>query len=191
MEGRVELEVASPKGGVAPLDPYSLGSAYDAESQHFLKNKRSIWENTQPIRNYLGRAKEFAAVFYAGGQGPMMDLVGDGDSIKLINEFYAAGNIVAAVCHGPIAFVHAETPEGRPLVEGRRVTGYTNAEETRDATDKYLSFLLETEFVALGAKFIAARPSSTNVVVDGQLITGQNPESAGAVGEAICEALGV
>ena len=87
--------------------------------------------------------------------------------------------------------MHAEAPEGRPLVAGRRVTGYTNAEETRDATDKYLSFLLETEFVALGAKFIAARPSSTNVVVDGQLITGQNPESAGAVGEAICEALGV
>lgn len=161
----------------------------DESSQNFLK-KKEIWENTTPLKDFLGRSGEFDALFYPGGHGPMYDLVSDKDSIALIEEFYAAGKPVAAVCHGPIVFANA-TVNGKPLVEGREVTGFTNEEEDAVGLTDAMPFLLETVLKKKGAKFVKADQAwGEKVVVDGQLITGQNPASAHAIGVALAKAIG-
>ncbi|KAM4066383.1 DJ-1/PfpI family protein [Hirsutella rhossiliensis] len=189
---KTEIVVASPKGGVAPLDPGSVEMfANDRSSADFLKKHKDVWEKTTPLKQFLGRASEFAALFYPGGHGPMYDLVNDKDSLQLIEEFYKAGKPVAAVCHGPIVFYKAKI-DGKPLVEGRRVTGFTNREEKDVKLDDAMPLLLETSLLEVGADFqMAPSPWGEMIVVDGQIITGQNPASAKGVGEAIARAIGV
>ncbi|KAK0383732.1 hypothetical protein NLU13_9643 [Sarocladium strictum] len=187
---KTEIVVASPKGGVAPLDPASVEMFKDESSQNFLKNKKELWETTTPIKEFLGRADEFAALFYPGGHGPMFDLATDGDSIQLIQEFWAAGKPVAAVCHGPSAFVNVKIG-GEPLLKGRKATGFTNEEEEAVQLTKAVPFALETAMKEAGAEFVKTEPWGEKVVTDGKLITGQNPASGTAVGKALIEALGL
>jgi len=191
----VEVVIASPKGGVAPLDPWSVEMFKDdAAAQAFVQDKKSVWENTTPISSFRGRAGEFAALFYPGGHGPMFDLVSDSDSLALIQEFAAAGKTVAAVCHGPIALVNAKGADGKSsLIKGKEVTGFSNAEEDAVDLTKYMPILLEDQIKAAGATYKKAdQPWSEFVIVQdgGKLITGQNPASAKAVGEAIAKAIG-
>jgi putative intracellular protease/amidase len=121
----------------------------------------------------------------------MYDLVDDADSIKLIQEFWAAGKIVSAVCHGPAALLKVEV-DGERLVKGREVTGFTDAEEDQVQLSSVMPFLLETELRKAGANYVKAdEPWGVKVVTDGKLITGQNPASGKAVGEAIAQALGI
>lgn len=183
--------VASPKGGVAPLDPSSVETfKADPSSVNFLNNHKAVWETTKPLKDLVGRSSEFDAIFYPGGHGPMYDLVTDADSIKLIEEFYNAGKPVAAVCHGPIVFRDVKI-NGEPLVKGRNVTGFTNDEEDQAQLTEAMPFLLETELRNKGANFDKAQPWAEKVVVDGLIISGQNPASAQGVGEAIAKAIGV
>ncbi|KAM3508707.1 hypothetical protein MY11210_006626 [Beauveria gryllotalpidicola] len=186
---KAEIVLASPKGGVAPLDPRSVEAfKNDESSKNFLEKK--LWENTAPLKDFIGRSSEFAALFYPGGHGPMYDLVDDKDSIALIEEFYKAGKPVSAVCHGPIVFANVKI-NGKPLVEGRSVTGFTNEEETQAGLAEAMPFLLEDRLKAVGAKWTQAdKPWGEKVVVDGQIITGQNPASAHAIGIAISKAIG-
>ena len=162
----------------------------DESSQNFLKNHKSVWENTKPLKDFVGRSSEFDAIFYPGGHGPVYDLVNDKDSIQLIEEFYKAGKPVAAVCHGPIVFANVKI-NGEPLVKGREVTGFTNEEEDQVQLSSVLPYLLEDELKKAGAKFVKAPEAwGEKLVVDGQIITGQNPASAKVVGEAIAKAIG-
>ena len=186
---KAELVLASPKGGVAPLDPSSVEVfKNDESSKKFLEKK--LWEKTAPLKDFVGRSSEFAAIFYPGGHGPMYDLVDDKDSIALIEEFYKAGKPVSAVCHGPIVFANVKI-DGKPLVEGREVTGFTNEEETQAGLNEAMPFLLEDRLKAVGAKWNqAAEAWGEKVVVDGQIITGENPASAHAVGVALAKAIG-
>ncbi|GAB0133677.1 hypothetical protein EsDP_00002077 [Epichloe bromicola] len=188
---KAEIVVASPKGGAAPLDPSSVEMfKSDESSVNFLKNKKHVWENTRPLKEFIGRSGEFDAIFYPGGHGPMFDLVDDADSIKLIEEFYNAGKPVAAVCHGPIVFRDVKI-KGASLVKGKNVTGFTNVEEDQAQLSAAMPFLLEDELKRVGASFHAAdEPWGEKVVVDGLLISGQNPASAKGVGEAILKAIG-
>jgi len=190
---KAELTIASPKGGVAPLDPGSVEMfKEDKSSVNFLKNHKSVWENTTPLKEFVGRASEFDALFYPGGHGPMFDLATDKDSIKIIEEFYAAGKIVAAVCHGPVVLAPAKGSDGEYIVKGKQVTGFSNAEEDIVKMSEAMPFLLEDALVKSGAKFVkASEPWGEKVVVDGKLITGQNPASAKGVGEAIAKSLGI
>lgn len=191
LASKAEIVVASPNGGVAPLDPGSVKDSPDESSQNFFKTKKALWENTTPLREFLGRASEFDAVFYPGGHGPMFDLVNDKESIQLIREFYNAGKIVSAVCHGPVVFANVTLDNGEPLVKGRQVTGFTNEEEDQVQLTSAMPLLLEDALVKAGAKFVKAEKAwGEKVVVDGQIITGQNPGSAKAIGEALAKALG-
>ncbi|KAG5971441.1 hypothetical protein E4U55_001226 [Claviceps digitariae] len=191
---KADIVFASPKGGLAPLDPSSIEAfKSDGSSTNFLQHKKHLWEQTLPLKDFLGRADEFDAVFYPGGHGPMFDLVTDGQSVQLIREFYTAGKPVAAVCHGPIVLrdVVIGEGEGEPLVKGRKVTGFTNREEEQVQLSEAMPFLLEDELKKKGAVFEAAEEAwGEKVVVDGLLITGQNPASAKGVGEAILKAIG-
>ncbi|KAI1827366.1 ThiJ/PfpI family protein [Xylaria intraflava] len=185
----VEIVTASPKGGVAPLDPVSVEKFQDdASAQAFLANKKAVWEDTQILSSFRGRSGEFAALFYPGGYGPMFDLVDDADSIAVIEEFAAAGKVVAAVCHGPIVLVNAKTKDGKALLAGKDATGFSNAEEDAAGSSWYMPFLLEDRMRAVGAKFQKADQlfgEFVRVSDGGKLITGQNPGSSRAVGEAI------
>ncbi|KFH42099.1 chaperone protein-like protein [Hapsidospora chrysogenum ATCC 11550] len=190
---KTEIVIASPKGGVAPLDPGSVKMfEKDESSVNFLNSQKKLWEQTTPLREFLGRADEFDALFFPGGHGPMFDLATDVDSNRLVREFWAAGKPVAAVCHGPAALANVTLEDGSRLVKGRTVTGFTNVEEDQVQMTGAMPFLLETALNDAGAKFVKAdEPWGAKVVTDGKLITGQNPASAKGVGEAILEALGI
>jgi len=194
----VSIVVASPKGGAAPLDPSSVeASKDDAVSQNFLKTKEAIWKNTEKLSSFLGKAGEFEAIFFVGGHGPMFDLATDETSHKLINEFYIRNKIVSAVCHGPAALSHVKITDGPDassyLLAGQPVTGFSNSEEDAVNLTSAMPFKLEDKLnEASGGKYVkAAEDWGQKVVVarGGRLITGQNPASAGPVGQAIYDAI--
>ncbi|KAI5863742.1 DJ-1/PfpI family protein [Durotheca rogersii] len=195
-----EIVVASPKGGASPLDPLSVELFKgDASASAFYQTQRALWEQTAPLASFRGRAGEFAALFFPGGHGPMFDLATDAESHALINEFVDAGKPVAAVCHGPAALANvvltgpAATP-GQTLLAGRRVTGFTDAEEAQVGMTQHMPFSLEARLAQAGGLFEkATEPWAPHVVVEngGKLITGQNPASSVGVGEAIAKAIGL
>lgn len=192
----MEFVTASPKGGVAPVDPSSVEKYQDAApSSSFYKTQSALWKNTAPISSFLGRSSEFAALYYPGGHGPMFDLVGDDDSIALITEFVQAGKPVAAVCHGPIVFTDILLPpEGRHILMGKEITGFSNEEEEGLGMLDDLPFLLEDRIKEAGGQYKKApKPWEPFVVVDddGKFITGQNPDSSKGVGEALAKAIGL
>ncbi|ORY68286.1 DJ-1/PfpI family protein [Pseudomassariella vexata] len=192
---KTEIVMASPKGGIAPVDMGSVEAfKSDPSSSSFFANQKSVWETTKPISSFLGRASEFAALFYPGGHGPMFDLATDTDSIQLINEFVAAEKPVAAVCHGPAVFTNVVLPSGKHLLADKEVTGFSNAEEDMAQMTEFMPFLLETKIKDVGGKYVKADEAwgEKVVVVDGgKLITGQNPASAKGTGEAILKAIGL
>ncbi|KAK1537666.1 DJ-1/PfpI family protein [Colletotrichum paranaense] len=192
-EAGVEMTFASPKGGVAPLDQASVEMfASDPSSKNFLENHKAIWENTEKLSNFVGRASEFDAIFYPGGHGPMYDLAFDATSHALIAEFAAQNKPVASVCHGPAAIVNAKLNDGTYLVAGKTVTGFSNTEEDQAGFTPEMNFMLEDRLKKNGGKYeLAAEPWGEKVVVDGIVITGQNPASAHGVGKAIAKALGL
>jgi len=193
LEGNTEIIIASPKGGEAPLDPSSVEMfKEDAEAVKFLKEKESLWKNTQKLSEFLGRAEEFEAIFFVGGHGPMFDLATDAQSHQLVKEFYEKDKVVSAVCHGPAALANVKLSDGSFLVAGQEVTGFTNTEEDQAQLSSAMPFMLETQLEQNGAKFVKADPWAEKVVVSGRnntLITGQNPASAAPIGTAILRAV--
>lgn len=193
LHNKVDITVASPKGGESPLDPASVEAAQDDVSVAFHKNNEQVWKNTQKLSDFIGKAKDFDAIFYVGGHGPMFDLVDDATSQQLIKEFWEADKIVSAVCHAPAVFYDVKLSDGTLLVAGKEVTAFTNAEEEQVGLTEAVPFLPENALQkASGGHFVkAAEPWGVKVAVAGRLITGQNPPSATAVGEAIAKALKV
>jgi len=189
-----EITIASPLGGAAPLDPSSVEAfKSDAVSVKFLKDRESLWKNTEKLSSFLGMAGEFEAIFFVGGHGPMFDLATDETSHKLLNEFYTHNKIISAVCHGPAALTHVKLPSGGYLLDGQPVTGFSNTEEDAVGLSSAMPFSLEDKLnEATGGKFEKAKEDwSSHVVVarGGRLITGQNPASAGPLGEKVYEAI--
>jgi putative intracellular protease/amidase len=183
------IVAASPKGGQPPLDPQS--DMPDAQTEFTRRFKadtmvQGVLANTIKLSDVNPR--DFDAVFYPGGHGPLWDLVEDANSIFLIEKFFAAGKPVAAVCHGPAALRRVMI-KGQPLVKGRRVTGFTNGEEETVHLTRIVPFLVEDELKRLGGLYEKAADWQSFVVVDGQLITGQNPASSTAAAEALVKAL--
>lgn len=188
-----DITVASPAGGQAPLDPGSVeASKDDASATTFLNTKQDLWEKTNKLSSYKGKAKDFEAIFFVGGHGPMFDLATDEDSIALIKEFYEAGKIISAVCHGPAALINVKLNNGEHLLAKQAVTGFSNSEENTAGLSEKVPFLLETELnKASDGEYTKGDDWSPKVVSgrDGKLITGQNPQSAAAVGKAILHKL--
>jgi putative intracellular protease/amidase len=127
-------------------------------------------------------------VFYVGGHGPMWDLVDNPDSIRLIESFYSSGKPVAAVCHSPAVF-HRVTYQGTPLVKGKRVTGFTNSEEEAVHLTHVVPFLVEDELKRVGGLYEKAPDFQSFAVVDGRLVTGQNPASSTAAANSLLKVL--
>jgi putative intracellular protease/amidase len=130
------------------------------------------------------RAADYDTVFYVGGHGPMWDLAESPVSIALLESFYDSGKPIALVCHSPGVLRHV-TYNGAPLVKGKRVTGFTNEEEEEVQLTHVVPFLVEDEMKRLGASFEKVPNWQPFSIVDGRLVTGQNPASSTSAAQAL------
>jgi putative intracellular protease/amidase len=174
----VQLTLTSPKGGQPPIDPKSdLPEGQTPAMTRFKQDPSAQKALSQTVKLAGMRAEDYDTVFYVGGHGPMWDLAESADSIALIESFYNAGKPIALVCHSPGVLRHV-THQGAPLVKGKRVTSFTNGEEEDVQLTHVVPFLVENELMRLGATFEKVANWQPFSVVDGRLITGQNPASS-------------
>lgn len=174
-----EIVLASPRGGQPPLDPKSNSEAFRTEATRRFEadaDAMAALASTLPLAEVTHEG--FDAVFYPGGHGPLWDLAEDPNSIKLIESTLQAGKPVALVCHAPGVLRHAKRADRQPLVNGLKVTGFTNSEEAAVELTDVVPFLVEDELKRLGGRFERADDWQSFVVQDGLLITGQNPASS-------------
>jgi len=186
-----ELVLASPKGGQPPLDPKSdAPDAQTAATVRFNEDADALaaLAATLPLKGVV--EGEFDAVFYPGGHGPLWDLAEDGDSIRLIEQTFSAGKPVAAVCHGPAVFRHTRGALGEPLVKDKRLTAFSNEEEAAVGLTDVVPFSLEDELKKNGAQYARGAVWQSYVVVDGMLVTGQNPASSEEAAREVLALLG-
>lgn len=181
-----DVTVASPKGGPPPMDPASHQPDSQTEAtMRFDRDSDAKSALANSVKLSTVSAANYDAVCYPGGHGPLWDLAEDSDSIALIETLYAAGKPVAAVCHGPGAFRHAKAADGSPLVRGKRVTGFADTEEEEVGLTEVVPFSVEDMLRRNGGKYSKAENWKPHVVVDGNLITGQNPASSEAAARAL------
>ncbi|MDP3320118.1 MAG: type 1 glutamine amidotransferase domain-containing protein [Bosea sp. (in: a-proteobacteria)] len=181
-----EITLASPKGGEPPLDPKSAEpEAQTDATRRFEADPAAKAALAATERLATVSQAAFDAVFYPGGHGPLWDLAEDSKSIALIEETIAAGKPVALVCHAPGVLRHARAADGRPLVQGRNVTGFTNTEEEAVGLTAIVPFLVEDELKRNGGLFSRGADWQPYVVDVGLLITGQNPASSAPAAEAL------
>ncbi|WP_208951876.1 type 1 glutamine amidotransferase domain-containing protein [Rahnella sp. ChDrAdgB13] len=185
-----EITLASPKGGNPPLDPKSNESDFQTEQTHrFEADADAVAQLAATVRLDSVSQADYDAVFYPGGHGPLWDLAEDKNSIALIEAFLSADKHVALVCHAPGVLRHVKTPAGKPLVEGKKVTGFTNTEEEAVGLTDVVPFLVEDELIAKGGNYSKGADWSSYVVRDGLLITGQNPMSSTETAEVLIKQL--
>lgn len=186
----IQVTLASPKGGQPPLDPVSdEPDAQTDDTRRFRSDSaaQKLLANTVKLESI--KADDFDAVFYPGGHGPLWDLAEDPHSIKLIEQFWASGKPVAAVCHAPGVLRKVTKPDGSPLVKGKRVTGFTNSEEEGVGLTAVVPFLVEDELKKAGGLFERTDDWGEYAVVDGHLVTGQNPASSAIAAEELLKLL--
>jgi len=185
-----QLTLASPLGGQPPLDPKSDDAASQTDATRRFKNDSAAQAAlAATLKLTTLNSTDFDAVFYPGGHGPLWDLAEDPASIALIDTMIAAGKPVAAVCHAPGVLRHARAPGGMSLVKGKNVTGFTNTEEAAAGLTQVVPFLVEDMLKERGAHFTKANDWQPHVVVDGLLITGQNPASSEPAAKALLATL--
>lgn len=182
----LDYDIASPKGGLSPFD------GFDLEDQASV----DFWTNPEH-RNKLARSiklsdvdvSKYTAILLVGGHGPMWDFVNNPELSNIVRKMYENNAIVSAVCHGPAGLLNVKLSNGESLLKERRITGYTLEEESWRDYDKIVPFALETALINDGGMFEKAPMFEKNVVVDGRLITGQNPASAKELGMILVTAL--
>ena len=215
----VAIDLASPSGGDAPIDAFSVRFDFDeflatgepatgeAANDRFMESEQTRhWIDTRTVTvdNPDGSTSEvvehrfvdtlrlgdidpadYDAVYFAGGNGAMWQFPDSADVHRTIREFYESGKIVSAACHGTAALLNTTLSDGSYLVEGREVTGFSTAEEEYLGQAEIMPLLLQETFGERGATYIETDPWTPNVVIDGRVISGQNPPSAAGVGEAL------
>ncbi|WP_339512905.1 type 1 glutamine amidotransferase domain-containing protein [Pseudomonas sp. RL_15y_Pfl2_60] len=184
------ITLASPKGDQPPLDPKSdEPDAQTAATERFAGDQvaQKALANTLELESV--NATDYDAVFYPGGHGPLWDLAEDKNSIALLEDFYAAGKPIGAVCHAPAIFRHTKGVDGKPLVNAKSVTGFSNSEEAAVGLTDVVPFLVEDMLQANGGIYSKSADWESYVVGDGHLITGQNPASSEATAEALLQLL--
>lgn len=188
-ERGARITVASPKGGRAPMDPSSL------EGKQCDEVKRMLRDST--LMNKVNGSKklseidfdQFDAIFFPGGHGAVVDLPSDAVLAQKLGRAYGTGVVIGAVCHGPGGLLGAKAASGKPIIAGKRVNSFTDAEERAISLENAVPFLLETRMKELGGVFEGGEDFGEYAVRDGRIVTGQNPASARKCAELILEAL--
>ena len=186
----VSVTIASPKGGQPPIDPKS--EKPDAQTKSTIRYFKDdilikVMSNTLKLSDV--NSADYDAVFYPGGHGPLWDLAEDTLSIALIENMLAADKPVVAVCHAPGVLHHVKSVSGRPVVQDKKVTGFTNTEEEAAGLTDVVPFLVEDMLKKNGGNYSKVGDWQPYVVIDGLLITGQNPASSGPAARALLEKL--
>ncbi len=177
----MDIILASPAGGQPPLDPMSdLPEAQTEATARFKKDQAAEHSLAHTTKLAEIDVDEFDAIFYPGGHGPLWDLAENADSQRIIATFMAENRPLAAVCHAPAIFKHVKGADGMSVVSGHRVTGFTNTEEAAVGLTEIVPFLVEDMLKANGGLYEKGPDWGEFVVVDGKLITGQNPASSEA-----------
>lgn len=182
-----EIDFVSPQGGNPPVDGFDLN---DPVNKKFWEDKYYHSKITHSLKPSQVKPEEYKAIFYAGGHGAMWDLPFDSSIAKIASKIYEANGLVAAVCHGPAGLTNIKLSTGEYLIKGKKVNGFSNEEEELIKLSNVVPFLLEDKLKAIGGIYEKSEPWQSHVTIDGRLITGQNPQSAKAVGVAIVKALG-
>ncbi|SIS33704.1 Putative intracellular protease/amidase [Chryseobacterium shigense] len=181
-----EIDFVSPKGGTPPVDGFDLKDPVNKEFWENKEYKNKIDHSLQPSQVKPGN---YSAIFYAGGHGAMWDFADNTELADIASKVYENGGIVAAVCHGPAGLVNIKLNNGKYLVDGKKINAFTNEEEAEVKLTNVVPFLLENKLKERGAKFEKSGLWQNHVVADQRVITGQNPQSAKSVGEAILKEL--
>ena len=181
-----EIDFVSPKGGKAPVDGLNLND----------ETNRLFWDDAvyhNKIENTMKPSKvnpkNYVAVYYAGGHGTMWDFPENKEIALIAAKIYENNGVVGAVCHGPAGLVNIKLSNGKYLVDGKKVNAFTNEEEIAVKLENVVPFMLETKLIERGAKFEKSGMWQAHVAIDQRLVTGQNPQSAKGVGEAILKEL--
>ena len=186
-----EVVLASPKGGSAPIDPFSYDDMFMTENTHkFLKDPAAMRDlsNTSVLRNINYRS--FDAAFFPGGYGQLWDLANDSFALQMIQDLIYTNKHVALICHAPAILRDVKKPNGEPLVKGMNVTGFSNSEDDELSLSRHLLFQLETALKEKGANYQRSEKNWVpKVVVDGYLITGQNPATSPFIAKTLIEQL--
>lgn len=184
-----DVEIASPQGGLPPVnideDLIEADFAFinDPEAQRLLGSTARLADVD---------ASQFQAVYVVGGKGVMFDLAEAGPAQRIIAAVYDRGGVIGAVCHGPVALLATRLADGRPLLEGKKVTGFANEEEEFIIPDarKVFPFLLEDGLRKAAGHYREGPIYLDHTITDGRLVTGQNPWSTWSVAESMIRALG-
>lgn len=181
-----KIDFVSPKGGRPPVDGLKLD---DPVNRAFWENPDRQRDLDQTMRPEQVKASDYDAIFFAGGHGTMWDFADNTELAEIAAEVFESGGVVAAVCHGPAGLLNIKLENGRYLIADREVTGFSNEEEEAAGLTDVVPFLLADELSKKGARYSCAPKFEEHLVVDGRLVTGQNPASAKAVGQTIARLL--
>ncbi|TQV87656.1 type 1 glutamine amidotransferase domain-containing protein [Aliikangiella coralliicola] len=182
------VDVASIEGGMAPLDAKAFQEA-DEYHQKFLNDAELMAKVIRSIPLSQVNPEDYKVILFAGGSGPMWDFPKNKDISRISSAIYERNGIVSAVCHGNAALIDIKLSDGKYLIADKRVSAFTNEEEQSLGTTEIVPFLLQDKLVERGAIHVYGKAWEENVVVEGRLITGQNPASAKKVARSIIEAL--
>lgn len=181
-EAGYEMDFVSPKGGHAPVTAFDLDDEINSEFWHNEKYRNRV-ENTKKPSEI--NPSEYQAIFFAGGHGTVWDFPENKELQKIAATIYENGGIVSSICHGAAALVNIKLSDGSYLVDGKVVNSFTDDEERAQGLEDVVPFLVESKLRERGAIFQHAAKYEPKVVVDGRLITGQNPASATPLGQAL------
>ena len=188
VDAGVEVTLATPSGGQAPIDPTSKLPDYQtAATDRYDADDVAQAKVATTVKLSSVNEADFDGVFYPGGHGPLWDLTDNTDSISLIEDFLKAGKGVAAVCHASAALLNVKQTSGDFAIKGKAVTGFTNSEEEAVQLTEVVPFLLEDELIKRGGEYQKAQDWHAFVVQDGLIITGQNPASSALAAEKLLE----
>jgi putative intracellular protease/amidase len=185
------IDLVSPKGGKVPLDPASTGGLLLGKaSRARLSDARFLERLENSLAPEQVRAQDYDCIFFAGGHGTMWDFPGADALQRIAGSVYEAGGVVAAVCHGVAGLLNVRLSDESNLIDGKRLTGFSNTEEKLSRLADKVPFSLEDELKRAGAQYTKAwLPLARHVVVDGRVVTGQNPSSTKAVAERTLDIL--
>ena len=191
LDAGAEITLASPAGGQPPIDPKSELADFQTEAtRRFDQDELAQSRLASTIKLSAVHASAYDAVFYPGGHGPLWDLTDNPESIALIEQFLVSGKPVSAVCHATAALLNVRDSTGEAVVKGRSVTGFSNSEEEAVGLTDVVPFLLEDELKKQGGLYQKTDDWNALAIVDGLLITGQNPASSEAVAQKLIASLG-
>jgi len=177
-----EIDFVSPKGGKAPVDGFNLD---DATNKKFWEDKKYHAKVENTMKPSEVKPEDYVAIFYAGGHGAMWDFADNTELAVIAQKIYENNGIVSAVCHGPAGLVNIKLSNGKYLVDGKKISTFTNEEEAAVGLEKVVPFMLESKLIERGAKVEKSGLWQVHSVSDQRVVTGQNPASAKSVGEGV------